>query len=132
MTASAVTSVSLNPFLVLVAVEVNSRFHRAISSTELWALSVLDGTAQAVADRLATRGRPLVGQLDPVPYRRGDLTGAALPLQAVAWLQCRTHHRVPAGDHTLVIGEVLGVELGSTTTPTLVHQPRPLPGAALS
>jgi flavin reductase (DIM6/NTAB) family NADH-FMN oxidoreductase RutF len=121
MTASAFTSVSLDPPLVLVCVELDSRFHDAVVEAGVWAVSVLDGTARGVADWLATRGRPLVGQLDPVPHRRGELTGAALPFQAVAWLECRTHARYPGGDHSILVGEVMGVELGSATAATLSY-----------
>jgi len=113
MTVSAFTAVSLDPPLVLVCVAREARFHEAVIGSGTWAVSVLDTTAEGVADWLSSRGRPLVGQLDRVPYRRGELTGAALPHQAVAWFECRTHAVHPAGDHSILVGEVVGVETGS-------------------
>lgn len=121
MTANAFTSVSLEPLMVLVCIERSARFHAAVKASGTWAVSVLDASAQTVADRLATRGRPLSGQLDPVPHRRGTLTGAALPLQAVAWLECRTHALYPGGDHSILVGEVTGIELGDMDAGALLY-----------
>ncbi len=121
MTASAFCSVSLDPALVLVCVETRARFHEAVLRSGQWAVSVLDAQAQATAQWLATRGRPLDGQLDRVPHHRGTLTGAPLMDQAAAWLECRTCALHPAGDHTIVVGEVLGVGVREDAAGALVH-----------
>jgi flavin reductase (DIM6/NTAB) family NADH-FMN oxidoreductase RutF len=118
MTANAFTSVSLEPLLVLVCVETEARLHDAILDNGVWALSVLSVAGKPAASWLATRGRPLHGQLDRVPHRRGPVTGAALVETALAWLECRTHAVHPAGDHSVVIGEVLGVQLASNDPDT--------------
>ena len=116
MTVNAFTSVSLEPLLVLVCVENESRFHDAVIAAGVWGVSVLDGTARAVASWLATRGRPLHGQLDRIPFRYGPLTGAPLLHQSLATLEVRTTDVHPAGDHSLVVGEVLGVEVRDDDT----------------
>ena len=76
MTVNAFTSVSLDPLLVLVCVETDSRFCDAVLTSGQWAVSVLDASARPAADWLATRGRPLPGQLDTVPHSRGPVTGS--------------------------------------------------------
>lgn len=111
MTASAFTSVSLEPLLVLVCVEQDARFHDALLEADGWGVSVLDDTARPIAAWLATRGRPLHGQLDRVPHVTGPLTGAPLVRAALATLECRTVATYPGGDHTIVVGEVLGLEV---------------------
>ena len=111
MTVNTFTSVSLEPVLVLVCVEIEARFHDAVLEAEVWGVSVLDSTARPVAEWLATRGRPLHGQLDRVPHHRGRVTGVALLEQSVATLECRTAATYPGGDHTIVVGEVVGVEV---------------------
>src|SRR5688500_5531111 len=78
MTASAVTSVSLDPVLVLVCVEKDARFHDAVLDSGKWAVSVLSASGRRAAEWFATRGRPLGGQLDRFPHRRGTARGAAL------------------------------------------------------
>src|ERR1700710_1785832 len=68
MTANTFTSVSLEPLLVLICVEREARFHDAVIEAGQWGVSVLDGSARAVSEWLATRGRPLHGQLDRAPH----------------------------------------------------------------
>ena len=120
MTASAFTSVSLDPLLVLVCVENEARFHDAITSAGAWAVSVLDASARPVADWLATRGRPLHGQLDRIPFTRG-VTGAAILQQSSAWLECRTTAVHPGGDHDIVVGEVVALGLGDESAGALLY-----------
>ena len=121
MTANAFTSVSLDPLLVLVCVETDARFHDAIAAAGHWAVSILDATARPAAAWLATRGRPLHGQLDRVPFHRGPVTGAALLDQSVAWLECRTKASYPGGDHSIFVGEVVGVGLGDESPGALLY-----------
>lgn len=123
MTANAFTSVSLDPMLVLVCVEQDARFHDAVEAAGEWAVSIVDDSARAVSQWLATRGRPLHGQLDRVPHHRGPHSGAALLDQSMATLECRTTALHPGGDHSIVVGEVLSVELpDSPRLPLLYHR----------
>ena len=66
MTASALTSVSLEPMLLLVCVEREGRFHDAVVEAGVWGVSVLSAHDRPGADWLATRGRPLHAQLDRI------------------------------------------------------------------
>jgi flavin reductase (DIM6/NTAB) family NADH-FMN oxidoreductase RutF len=109
MTANSFTTVSLEPLLVLVCVEKEARFHDAVLEAGTWAVSVLDASSRATADWFATRGRPLHGQLDRVAYGRGALTGCALLDSSVATVECGTTAVHDAGDHSIVVGEVLSL-----------------------
>jgi flavin reductase (DIM6/NTAB) family NADH-FMN oxidoreductase RutF len=109
MTVNAFTSVSLDPLLVLFCAEKIARFHDAVLTAETWAVSVLDEDSEKVSRWLATRGRPLDGQLDQIAYHRGPLTGAPILDVALSALECRTTAVHDGGDHTIVVGEVIGV-----------------------
>ena len=115
MTANAITSVSMEPMLVLVCVEVDARFHDAIAESGVWGVSVLSAAQRPVAEWLSTQGRPLHGQLDRIPHDRGPVTGVALLSEALATIECRTTDMHPAGDHSIVVGVV--VSLSSTEHP---------------
>jgi flavin reductase (DIM6/NTAB) family NADH-FMN oxidoreductase RutF len=123
MTANAFASVSLDPLLVLVCVENDTRFHDAVLECGQWGVSVLDDTARGTADWLATPGRPLIGQLDRVPHHPGPVTGVALMDQSLSTLECRTQGVHPGGDHVIVVGWVVGAWLAPDGRgPLLYHR----------
>ena len=109
MTASALTSVSLEPLLVLVCVEREARFHDAVVEAGIWGISVLSSGDRPAADWLATRGRPLHGQLDRIAHHPGPLTGVALLDGALSTFECHTAAVHPGGDHSIVVGEVVSI-----------------------
>ena len=121
MTVNSFTSVSLDPMLVLVCVEREGRFHDAVVDAGVWGVSVLDPSARAAAQWLSTRGRPLHGQLDRLPHHRGPVTGVALVDQAVAWMECRTRDSYPAGDHTVLLADVVSARTGNAEAGVLVY-----------
>jgi flavin reductase (DIM6/NTAB) family NADH-FMN oxidoreductase RutF len=120
MTANAVASVSLEPLLVLVCVEREARFHDAIVDSGVWGVSILPSMARATADWLATRGRPLHGLLDRVPIHRG-VTGVALLDESLSTLECESTDTYAGGDHTVVVGRVLSVEISDRPGDALVY-----------
>jgi flavin reductase len=122
MTANSFASVSLDPLLVLVCVEQDARFHDAVVDAGQWAVSILAASARPAAVWLATRGRPLHGQLAPVPHHRGPATGAALLDRSLATLECRTWAIHPGGDHSIVVGEVLAATLVADEAALLFHR----------
>ena len=121
MTANAITSVSIDPLLVLVCVEIDARFHDAICESGVWGVSVLGAGQRPVAEWLSTQGRPLHGQLDRVPHRRGEQTGVALLEEALATLEVRTTAIHPAGDHSIVVGEVVSLHSAEHPADALVY-----------
>lgn len=121
MTANSFTSVSLDPPLVLVGIESDTRFFDAVSATGFWGVSILTGAGRPRAAWLAMRGRPLEGQLEVVPHRSGPITGAPLLRESLATLECRTTAVHEAGDHHLVVGEVLGMSLDDVAQDPLLY-----------
>jgi flavin reductase (DIM6/NTAB) family NADH-FMN oxidoreductase RutF len=109
MTVTAFTAVSLEPLLVLMCAEKVARFHDAVMATGIWAVSVLGEDAEKTAAWLATRGRQLAGQLDAIRHHAGPLTGAPILDDALAAMECRTTATYDGGDHSIVLGEVIGV-----------------------
>jgi flavin reductase (DIM6/NTAB) family NADH-FMN oxidoreductase RutF len=128
MTASAFTSVSLDPPLVCVNVDRRNRFSDAVSGSRTWAVSILSERGQDTATWFARRGRALQGQFDRVPSRRGEITGAPLVDAAVAWLECRTWAEYDGGDHVMLVGEVVAAWVHPERPDSAgdVHPDRPL------
>lgn len=109
MTVNAFTSVSLEPLLVLFCAEKVARFHGAVLAAGSWAVSVLGEDAEETSRWLATRGRPLEHQLAGYPHHPGPHTAAPILDDAIASLECRTRDVYDGGDHSIVVGEVIGV-----------------------
>lgn len=121
MTVSAFASVSLDPLLVLFCAEKIARFHDAVLTTGFWSVSVLGADAGDVARWLATRGRPLDGQLDSVPHHAGEATGAPILDIATTAFECRTTAVHDGGDHSIVVGEVVAVSEPAPQQGPLIH-----------
>jgi flavin reductase (DIM6/NTAB) family NADH-FMN oxidoreductase RutF len=121
LTASAFTSVSLNPPLILVSINRGGRFHDPVLRSGRWAVSLLSREGKAAATWFATSGRPLAGQLERVPHRRGDRTGAALLSDALAWLECETWAVYDGADHSLLVGAVLHAEVDENVNDPLLY-----------
>lgn len=121
MTASALCSVSLDPILLLVSVEKEARFHDAVVDAGVFGVSVLSADQRPTAEWLATRGRPLHGQLDRIPHTRGAATGVALISESLATFELETSAIHPAGDHSLVVGHVRSVEANERPGEALLY-----------
>lgn len=125
MTANSVTSVSLEPPLVLVCVAKTARFHEAIIESGRWGVSILDASSHDLSAHLARAGRDRAGQLERVLFERGRETGVALISRSVAHLECVTTAVHPAGDHDIVVGEVMSLaQPGAGRHPLLFHRGR--------
>lgn len=120
ITANSFTSVSLDPLLVLVSVEHASRLHDAVLASGRWAVSLLPRSLEEVSRRFARRGHRVAEGLADVPHHRGRHSGALLLDGALSAFECRTTAVLPAGDHTVLLGEVLGIELNDPDAPPLV------------
>jgi flavin reductase (DIM6/NTAB) family NADH-FMN oxidoreductase RutF len=121
MTASAFTSVSLDPPVVLVCVEKVARFHESVLEAGVWGVSVLGEDATQTATWFATRGRPLHGQFDGLKVLRGPRTGVPLLGDALSTLECVTRSVHDGGDHTVVLGDALSVAVPAPQGTPLVY-----------
>lgn len=111
MTCNSFTSISLDPPLVMVSASQKGRFHENFLAVETWAVSVLATGQGDIARHFANSARDRDRQFETVPHRISTHTGAPLVEGALAWLECRTVEALPAGDHTIVLGAVLGAEV---------------------
>jgi flavin reductase (DIM6/NTAB) family NADH-FMN oxidoreductase RutF len=118
LTVGSVVSLSLEPPLVGASVSRQAAMHELLRRAGGFALSLLGGDQEAVAQHFA-RGVPPFAHWHGIATRAGA-AGAPLLDGALGWLECRTVAEHAAGDHTLFVGEVLSVERGRTG-PALVY-----------
>lgn len=106
MTASAVSSVSLEPPLVLICVGHQADFHPVISAAPRFALNVLAGDQEHLSRQFAASD---ADRFAGVGCRSGP-QGVPLLEGVVAHILCDAWGRHEAGDHTLFLGLVTGGE----------------------
>lgn len=119
--ATSLVSVSLRPRLVSFTVNLSSSTWPSLSAARYFGGHVLGRHQHELAARFATPGTDRFGA--PTRWRLGPY---AVPLldDVLAWLVCRIHTRVPAGDHAIVIGEVVAAGHGHSGDPLLYHDGR--------
>jgi len=107
LTVNSFTSVSLDPPLVLVAVAHRASVMDAFREARFFAVNVLSAGQREISDRFARTGLP---RFDGLEWHAGE-TGAPLLAGTLAELECAIRYRFPAGDHDLIVGEVLRSEV---------------------
>jgi flavin reductase (DIM6/NTAB) family NADH-FMN oxidoreductase RutF len=116
-TANAISSVSLDPPLVLVCLRRESETLAALLQHRRFAVNVLGDGQHGVAQRFAKSSS--AAQWEGIHYRRSP-DGVPLLTDALATLQCALHDVSDGGDHQIVIGRVLDVEHASDHTRPLL------------
>jgi flavin reductase (DIM6/NTAB) family NADH-FMN oxidoreductase RutF len=118
MTLNSFTSVSLEPLLVLVSLGSGSRTLRATSASGRFAVSILSRGQRDVALDFSEAGAPF-----PAGHVARDREGFLPVSGAAAVLRCHVERIEPAGDHALVIGEVVSIAHGGGE-PLIFHRGR--------
>jgi flavin reductase (DIM6/NTAB) family NADH-FMN oxidoreductase RutF len=113
MTANAFMSVSLDPALVTVSIDKNSRMLEKLRQSGRYAVNVLSEQMQATALHFA--GRPQPGQ-DNILSERAGLP--ILPGSAAQFLT-KIVQEVEVGDHVLFIGQVIEFDCDPAQPPLL-------------
>ena len=110
--AAWVMQVSFAPPMVVVAAESESRCLPMIRDAKAFAVNVLGAEQRELASRLGHGSGADTQKLSGVPTRPAPVTGAPVIEACLGWMECRLVATMPAGDHTLVLGEVVeaGVE----------------------
>jgi flavin reductase (DIM6/NTAB) family NADH-FMN oxidoreductase RutF len=119
MTANGVTSLSLDPLLMLVSVDKNTRCHGQLHAAGKFGVSFLGQDQEAISALFAKRGEPEEGQLRGVPFHAGP-HGTPILDGSIAFLECRVADVLPGGDHDLFIGEAIGGEILRADAPPLL------------
>jgi flavin reductase (DIM6/NTAB) family NADH-FMN oxidoreductase RutF len=108
MTASSLASVSLVPPLVSVCVDHQAELHDTIVAAPIFVVNVLESRQEALSRRFADRHED---RFEGVGYRRSP-EGLVLLEGALAHIECERLRTYPGGDHTIILGRVIGGSVG--------------------
>ena len=125
-TTNALTSLSLDPLLVLVALEHASNTLEAVRNSGRFCINVLAADQEEIARRFATKASG-EEKLAGVPHELVD--GVPVLGGAVAWLACELERELAGGDHTILLGRPLEAGADPTGQPLVFHGGRYHAGA---
>jgi flavin reductase (DIM6/NTAB) family NADH-FMN oxidoreductase RutF len=108
MTATSFASVSLSPPLVLLCVGRAARILEHFRESRHFAVNILNDCQRRLSERFAGAG---YDRFEGVRWHAGQ-TGAPLLADVLATLECSRKNMVAAGDHEILIGEVLYASCG--------------------
>jgi len=103
LTANAVTSLSLDPPLMLACLDRGSRTLRAVESAGRFGINVLGSAGEPLARRFASK-LPMDEKWDGVGWR--ERSGIPELEAAIVFVACTMRDVLAGGDHVILTGEV--------------------------
>jgi flavin reductase (DIM6/NTAB) family NADH-FMN oxidoreductase RutF len=110
MTANAICSLSLEPLLALVCFENRARTLPIVRDSGRFGINVLSADQEILAGVFASK-LPEAEKLEGVAHTFDH--GVPIIEGSIAWAACVLRELLPGGDHTIGIGEVVSMGLGS-------------------
>ena len=126
MTASAFSSVSIEPLLILMCPAKDAECYQCLTGSEYFSIHILGGDQSALAWQFAKSDidRTIGLSISKGPQGSPKIKGC------LAYLECRHHALFDGGDHGILLGEVSHIELSDPGREPLVYcksQLGPLP-----
>ena len=107
MTVNWLTQVSFEPPMLAVAIEREAQSLPLVRDAGAFAISVFESGARQLAGKLGRSSASVANKMEGVAHHPGPTTGAPLLDAASGWLECRVVAEHAAGDHVLVVAEVI-------------------------
>ncbi|WP_416955587.1 flavin reductase family protein [Streptomyces sp. Agncl-13] len=120
-TATSLSSVSAQPPMLSFGISTGASSWPAISGADHVGVHILGEHQEQLAATFARSGADRFGE--PTVWREGP-EGVPVLDDVLAWLVCRVVARVPAGDHRIVLAEVVLGDPAGSGRPLLYHQGR--------
>jgi len=120
MTVSSFTSIALEPPIILISLQTESRTHKLVSKTGVFGVTILAEGQQELSERFAghvpdTENRFIDIEIETlvsdVPFIKGGL----------AYLDCRVKQAIPVGANTIFLAEVITARGDGTGQPLVYH-----------
>ena len=108
VTATAFSSVSMNPPLCLVCIDRHTRTYRPLLLNGRFAVNILRADQEWLSARFASS---VADRFAEVPWYPGDVTGCPLIDDALAWMECEVVEVHSGGDHDIFLGRPAAVEV---------------------
>lgn len=106
MTTNAITSLSLDPLLLIVCFDLSSRTLDVVRASRRFAVNILRAGDRDLAAVFASK---IVAREKFDSVTHAEAHGVPVLDSALAWIACELRELLPGGDHLIGIGEVIGM-----------------------
>ena len=120
-TATWISQISFQPPLVVLGVRKDSLSFQMIQASQVFAVNLLGEGQKPLAQHFLKPAHLGGHKLEGVPHRLG-VTGAPILEEAAAFVECRVQAIHPAGDHSIVVGEVVEAGVQRETEPLTLKE----------
>jgi len=120
MTVSSFTSIALEPPLVIVSLQTDSRTHDLVAGSNAFAITILAEDQQELSDLFAGRVSDAEDRLSGVETET-LVTGAPFIKGGLAYLDCRVSQTIEVGTNTLFLAEVVAARGNGEGKPLVYH-----------
>ncbi len=117
MTVNSFASVSLEPLLILWSIDKRSHSYQSFLNAEKFSVNILGADQSELCTLFSSKVEDRFSQCD---WKESDLNLPVLT-NSLSVLQCKTVQQVEAGDHMILIGEVLKIQ-NENKEPLLYHR----------
>lgn len=124
MTANAFSSVSLDPPLVLVCVQAGAVGSEYIALNGVFAVNILASDQEPLSRYFSSKSRPRGRHAFAAVAHRSARSGSPILDRVAGYLDCRLRAVHDAGDHHILIGEVIDLSFAPQAEPLLYHAGR--------
>jgi len=121
MTVSAFASQSLDPLLILVSVERSTTMHTLVMESRAFAINILGAQAEGTARFFADNARLGGPEFEEGAYHLG-VSGSPILEEATAYLEATLDRTLEAGDHTIMVGRVIALQVVRDTAPLIYYR----------
>ena len=108
LTATAFTSVSLDPPLCLVCVDKRAGSLAALTASRKFAVNMLSADQEELSNHFASRSDDKFAE---VAHSAGEATGCPLLDGALASMECEVHEIYAGGDHDIFVGKLVSTHV---------------------
>jgi flavin reductase (DIM6/NTAB) family NADH-FMN oxidoreductase RutF len=121
LTVSSFSSLSFDPLMVLVCINNTNNFLDMAKKSGVFAVSILSQGQDSISNAFAASGREPVDSY--AEFGVTDMeTGCPVFEGATAQLDCELDQAVEAGDHTIIVGRVVGCSAEVDREPLIYYR----------
>lgn len=122
MTANWLTQAAFEPPMAVVAIENTSKTIGMVRDSHHFAINLLLKSQRDLAGKLGRSSEQTPQKLKGIKTKPAPVSGTPVLVDCLGWVECRVVATLPAGDHTLVLGEIVAASVEHEGEPLTLQE----------